>query len=44
VMQVLTTGEGFKIETLVEGYDWGALGEGTVVDVCLLSFQHNLFF
>jgi hypothetical protein len=40
-MEVLTSGEGFKIETLVEGYAWGELGEGTVIDVC---FPFFLFF
>ncbi len=27
------TGEGFGVQPLIEGYDWGRLGEGTVVDV-----------
>ena len=32
-MEVWATGDAYKIDTLVEEYDWGRLGSGTVVDV-----------
>ncbi|CZR65817.1 related to sterigmatocystin 7-O-methyltransferase precursor [Phialocephala subalpina] len=32
-MQFLSSGEGYEVEGLVEGYPWGKLGKGTVVDV-----------
>jgi hypothetical protein len=32
-MELFSSGEGYEFHSLVEGYDWGRLGEGTVVDV-----------
>jgi hypothetical protein len=32
-MELFSSGEGYDSIFLVEGYDWGRLGEGTVVDV-----------
>jgi hypothetical protein len=32
-MELFSSGEGYEPDSLVEGYDWGKLGEGTVVDV-----------
>ncbi|PMD67408.1 S-adenosyl-L-methionine-dependent methyltransferase [Hyaloscypha bicolor E] len=32
-MQFFSSGEGYEVTSLVEGYPWGKLGKGTVVDV-----------
>lgn len=32
-MELFSSGEGYEPISLVEGYDWGRLGEGHVVDV-----------
>jgi hypothetical protein len=32
-MELFSSGEGYEPDSLVEGYDWSKLGEGTVVDV-----------
>ena len=32
-MELFSSGEGYEVSSLIEGYDWGKLGEGTVVDV-----------
>ncbi|RFU25236.1 hypothetical protein B7463_g11100, partial [Scytalidium lignicola] len=32
-MQFFSTGEGYEVTSLVEGYPWAKLGKGTVVDV-----------
>lgn len=32
-MQFFSSGEGYGVESLVEGYPWGDIGKGTVVDV-----------
>jgi hypothetical protein len=32
-MQFFSSGEGYEVTSLVEGYPWGKLGDGTVVDV-----------
>jgi len=32
-MELLASGEGYDPSSLVEGYDWGRLGDGTIVDV-----------
>ncbi|KAL2071765.1 hypothetical protein VTL71DRAFT_13000 [Oculimacula yallundae] len=32
-MELFSSGEGYEPISLVEGYDWGSLGQGTVVDV-----------
>lgn len=40
-MEVWTGGTGFGVEPLVEGYDWGKLAEGTLVDVSV-SLALNL--
>ena len=32
-MEIFSTGEGYEVTSLVEGYPWGKLGSGTVVDV-----------
>jgi hypothetical protein len=36
-MGLFSSGEGYEPISLVEGYDWGKLGEGTVVDVSCCS-------
>jgi hypothetical protein len=41
-MASLTEGEGYELNYLVDGYPWGELGDGVVVDVSispLLAFQ-----
>jgi hypothetical protein len=35
-MELFSSGEGYEVSSLVEGYDWGKLGGGTVVDVSCL--------
>jgi len=32
-MELLASGEGYDPSSLVEGYDWGGLGDGTVANV-----------
>ena len=32
-MQFFSSGEGYEVTSLVEGYPWGEFGNGTVVDV-----------
>lgn len=32
-MELFSSGEGYEVGSLVEGYDWAKLGEGTIVDV-----------
>lgn len=32
-MELFSTGEGYEVASLVEGYPWAKLGSGTVVDV-----------
>jgi hypothetical protein len=39
-MELFSSGEGYEPDTLVEGYDWGKLGEGTVVDVSCPLIQY----
>jgi hypothetical protein len=34
-MQFFSSGEGYEATSLVEGYPWAKLGNGTVVDVSL---------
>jgi hypothetical protein len=36
-MQFFSSGEGYEVTSLVEGYPWGKLGKGTVVDVSVLA-------
>ena len=36
-MELFSSGEGYEPSSLLEGYDWGKLGEGTRVDVSSLS-------
>jgi hypothetical protein len=41
-MELFSSGEGYEVGSLVEGYDWGKLGKGTVVDVsCSQSQEVN---
>lgn len=40
-MELFSSGEGYEVSSLVEGYDWAKLGEGTVVDVSCSSFLRN---
>lgn len=37
-MQFFSSGEGYEVTSLVEGYPWGKLGKGTVVDVSFPNF------
>jgi len=40
-MAAHSAGEGFGIAPVIEGYPWGDLGEGTVVDVSILNLKYT---
>ncbi len=42
-MQFFSSGEGYEVTSLVEGYPWGKLGKGTVVDVGFPSITFSDF-